>query len=74
MVYKTSGVCCTEIHIDIEDNGIIKSVQFHKGCAGNASGLSRLLVGMKVDDVIERLMEPPAEIKPLPAQISWLKP
>ncbi|CUH91621.1 TIGR03905 family TSCPD domain-containing protein [Herbinix luporum] len=56
MVYKTSGVCCTEIHIDIEDNGIIKSVQFHKGCAGNASGLSRLLVGMKVDDVIERLM------------------
>ncbi len=56
MVYKTSGVCSTEIDIDIEDSsGIIKSVQFKNGCAGNAQGLSRLLVGMKVDDVISRL-------------------
>lgn len=56
MIYKTSGVCCTEINIEIEDeSGIIKSVQFKNGCAGNTSGLSRLLVGMKADDVIERL-------------------
>lgn len=56
MIYKTSGVCSTEINIDIEDEGgIIKSVKFTNGCAGNASGLSKLLVGMKVDEVIERL-------------------
>jgi hypothetical protein len=55
MIYKTSGVCCTEIDIEIEDDGIIKSVKFKNGCAGNTSGLSRLLVGMKVDDVINKL-------------------
>ncbi|NLL72769.1 MAG: TIGR03905 family TSCPD domain-containing protein [Clostridiales bacterium] len=56
MIYKTSGVCSTEINIDIEESSeIIKSVKFTRGCEGNASGLSRLLVGMKVDDVIERL-------------------
>jgi len=64
MIYKTSGVCCTEINIDIDDNGIIKSVQFKNGCAGNTSGLSRLLVGMKVDDVIERLEGTTCGIKP----------
>lgn len=56
MIYKTSGVCSTEIDIEVEDeSGIIKSVKFKNGCAGNTSGLSRLLVGMKVDDVIDRL-------------------
>ncbi|NLP17147.1 MAG: TIGR03905 family TSCPD domain-containing protein [Clostridiales bacterium] len=56
MTYKTSGVCSTEIELDIEEKSeIIRSVRFKNGCAGNASGLSRLLVGMKVDDVIKRL-------------------
>lgn len=56
MIYKTSGVCSTEIDIDIEDeSGVIKSVKFTNGCAGNTSGLSKLLVGMKADDVIEKL-------------------
>lgn len=56
MIYKTSGVCSTEIEIDIEEESeIIRSVKFKNGCAGNAIGLSRLLVGMKVEDVINKL-------------------
>lgn len=56
MIYKTSGVCSAEIDIEIDDeNKIIKFVSFKNGCEGNASGLSRLLQGMKVDDVIEKL-------------------
>lgn len=54
MIYKTSGVCCSNIEFELEDN-VIKKVVFNGGCAGNAAGLSKLLVGMKVDDVIERL-------------------
>ncbi|MFV0342086.1 MAG: TIGR03905 family TSCPD domain-containing protein [Anaerocolumna sp.] len=54
MKYKTSGVCCSDINFDIED-GIITNVIFNGGCAGNASGLSRLLVGMSVDEVITKL-------------------
>jgi len=56
MIYKPSGVCCTEISFEIEeDTNIIKAVHFKGGCAGNASGISKLVVGMSVDDVIYKL-------------------
>ncbi|BCJ97021.1 TIGR03905 family TSCPD domain-containing protein [Anaerocolumna chitinilytica] len=54
MIYKTSGVCCSNIDFEIED-GIVKQVIFNGGCAGNASGISKLVAGMKVEDVIEKL-------------------
>ncbi|MBR2468161.1 MAG: TIGR03905 family TSCPD domain-containing protein [Clostridia bacterium] len=52
--YKTQGVCSRVINFDIED-GIIKSVEFVGGCAGNTKGISKLVEGMKVEDVIKRL-------------------
>lgn len=56
MTYKTSGVCSREINFEIDpETKTIKSVQFKGGCDGNTSGLSRLVVGMKVDEVITRL-------------------
>jgi uncharacterized protein (TIGR03905 family) len=54
MKYKTAGVCAQEINFEIENvNGenIVKSVQFVGGCNGNASGISKLVEGMKVSDV-----------------------
>ncbi len=54
MIYKTSGVCCSEINFEIENN-IIKSVQFKGGCSGNSSGISKLVAGMSIDEVISRL-------------------
>jgi uncharacterized protein (TIGR03905 family) len=56
MIYKTKGVCSREINFEIdEETGVIKSVQFQGGCNGNAGGISRLVEGMKVDDVIKKL-------------------
>ena len=56
MTYKTSGVCSREINFEIDEStNTITKVQFLGGCSGNASGLAKLLVGMKVDDVITRL-------------------
>ncbi len=52
--YIPKGVCSRQITIDVED-GIIKSVEFVGGCAGNTTGVSKLCVGRKVDDVIELL-------------------
>jgi uncharacterized protein (TIGR03905 family) len=52
--YKTNGVCSRNIIIDVED-GIVQSVRFEGGCNGNTKGISALVVGMKVEDVIERL-------------------
>ncbi|VYU08028.1 TIGR03905 family TSCPD domain-containing protein [Clostridium tertium] len=53
-VYKTKGVCSTEIHLDIEDN-IIKDIKFIRGCQGNLLGISALVKNMNINDVIEKL-------------------
>lgn len=52
--YKTHGICSREIIIDV-DGDIVKNVRFIGGCNGNTKGISNLVVGMKVDDVISRL-------------------
>ena len=52
--YIPQGVCSMRINFDVED-GIIKKVQFVGGCNGNTQGISRLVEGMRVEDVIQRL-------------------
>lgn len=54
--YKTHGVCSKKIELKIDrDTDTITDVEFSGGCSGNTQGLSKLLVGMKVDEVIQRL-------------------
>ncbi len=52
--YKTSGTCSSEIKFDIE-NGIVTNVKFIGGCNGNTKGISALVEGMSVQEVIKRL-------------------
>lgn len=52
--YKTQGTCSSNIEIVIED-GIVKDVAFWGGCNGNLQGISRLIKGMPVETVINRL-------------------
>ncbi|MBE6740641.1 MAG: TIGR03905 family TSCPD domain-containing protein [Ruminococcaceae bacterium] len=54
IAYKTRGVCSRNIYIDVEGD-VVKSVRFDGGCNGNTKGISSLVEGMKVDDVIEKL-------------------
>jgi len=54
MKYITSGVCATEIEFEIKD-GTVHNVVFTGGCDGNLSGIAKLVEGMPVMDVIERL-------------------
>jgi len=51
--YKTKGTCSREIHFTVED-GIVKNLQFIGGCHGNLQGISSLVEGMQIDDVIAR--------------------
>lgn len=53
-VYKTLGTCSTNIEIEVE-NGILKEISYWGGCNGNLQGISRLVTGMKVEDVIVKL-------------------
>ena len=54
MKFKTSGVCSRYINVEVE-NGIVKNVTFEGGCNGNTQGIASLVVGMKKDEVIEKL-------------------
>lgn len=53
-IYKTKGVCAREIEIEVE-NDIVKAVKFLGGCAGNTQGVAKLVAGMPIDQVIDRL-------------------
>lgn len=55
ITYRTSGTCSQLIELDIDDENRIQNVQFVGGCNGNLQGIARLVQGMKVDDVKERL-------------------
>ncbi len=52
--YKTSGVCARSIVIEVEGE-TVTSVKFEGGCNGNTKGISALVVGMNIDDVISKL-------------------
>ena len=55
-IYETRGTCSKAIELDVDDaTGIINSVQFIGGCAGNTVGISQLVRGMKAEDVISKL-------------------
>ena len=53
--YKTQGTCSQAIEITVDDDNRIYSVQFIGGCDGNTKGISSLVRGMKVQDVIAKL-------------------
>ncbi len=52
--FKTSGVCSRTIEYEIDGN-TIKSVKFIGGCPGNTIGVSRLVKGKTIDEVISTL-------------------
>lgn len=52
--HQNSGTCSRSILFDIED-GKVKNVQYIGGCNGNLKGISALVEGMDIDEVIARL-------------------
>lgn len=53
--YRTKGTCSTAIRIELDDAGVIQSVQFQNGCDGNLSGIGKLVKGRKAEEVISVL-------------------
>ncbi|MBP1580312.1 MAG: TIGR03905 family TSCPD domain-containing protein [Oscillospiraceae bacterium] len=52
--YFPRGTCSRKMIFDIED-GVVKSLEVIGGCNGNLKGISSLVTGMKLEDVIARL-------------------
>ena len=62
--YTPQGVCSKQIIIEIdEDNQTIKSVKIVGGCPGNTVGVSKLVEGKKIDEVIKTLKGIPCGYK-----------
>lgn len=53
--YYPQGTCSSRIDFVIDDEDIVRDVQFTGGCHGNLQGISVLVRGMKVSDVIGKL-------------------
>ncbi len=52
--YKTRGTCAMEISFDI-DGDVITDVEFFGGCDGNLKAISKLVDGMTVDEIEDKL-------------------
>ena len=54
MRYMTKGTCSACIDFDVVDNKVT-GVKYTGGCNGNLQGIGKLVEGMEVDDVIQKL-------------------
>ena len=52
--YRTQGTCCALMNIVLDDNKVY-DVEFLGGCSGNLQGIRQLIIGMDIDDVINKL-------------------
>lgn len=52
--YKTKGTCSQMIFFEVEDNKV-HNVSYLGGCNGNLQGISKLVEGMDIDEVISRV-------------------
>ena len=55
MQYQTKGTCSKLIDVSADENNVIQQVFFLGGCHGNLQGISKLVTGQKIDDVIHSL-------------------
>lgn len=54
ITYQPQNVCSRQMNIVVED-GVVVSLEVVGGCQGNLRGISKLVEGMKVEEVIKRL-------------------
>jgi len=73
IVYKPQGVCSSKFIFQIDDENRIKKLEVSDGCAGNAQGISALLVGCHIEEIIEKFKDIKCEDKETscPMQIAW---
>ncbi|UKK47419.1 TIGR03905 family TSCPD domain-containing protein [Prevotella sp. E9-3] len=53
--YETTGTCSKLIDVTADENDVIQQVFFLGGCNGNLQGVSKLVQGQKIDDVIQKI-------------------
>lgn len=52
--YKTRGTCSSMIEVELDGN-VVKNVKFTGGCDGNLKAIPKLVQGLTVEQVEEKL-------------------
>ena len=52
-LYKTKGTCASAIEVELDGN-ITKKVSFAGGCNGSLKGISKIVEGMTVEQVVDK--------------------
>ncbi len=52
--YRTKGVCAMSISFDLDGN-VVNNVSFMGGCNGNLKAISKLVDGMTVEEIEQKL-------------------
>ena len=53
-VYKTKGTCSQLIELELEGK-VVHNVKFTGGCNGNLQAIPKLVEGLTVDQVVEKI-------------------
>lgn len=53
--YQTEGTCSKFIEFEVAEDKTIHNVVFYGGCNGNLQGISKLVEGLPVTEVIGKL-------------------
>lgn len=53
-LYKTKGTCSTLIEVELDGN-VVKNVKFTGGCNGNLQAIPRLVEGLTVEQVEQKI-------------------
>ena len=62
-VYRPRGVCSVQIRFDI-DGDVIRGVRFTGGCDGNLKAIGKLVEGMTVSEIEDKLLGNTCGFKP----------
>ena len=54
-IYNTNGTCSRQILFDVTSDNKVTNVKFIGGCSGNLQALAKLIDGMDIDWVIDKL-------------------
>ena len=53
--FRPQGVCAREMHVELDEQGVIRNLEVAGGCSGNLQGIAALVRDMPAAEAIERL-------------------
>jgi len=54
-IFRPQGVCSRQMKVELDEQGVIQSLQVMGGCNGNLQGIAALVKGMSAQEAVERL-------------------